>query len=66
MVTCCSPKIPPPLVEQLGEGGLMVIPVGGRIAQELLTLERTNTGIKVSRRLGVAFVPMIGANAFEN
>ena len=44
----------------------MVIPVGGRIAQELLTIERTNTGIKVSRRLGVAFVPMIGVNAFEN
>ena len=66
IVTCGAPKIPTPLVEQLEEGGLMVIPVGGRIAQELLTIERTNTGIKVSRRPGVAFVPMIGVNAFEN
>ena len=35
-------------------------------AQELLTIEKTSTGIAVSRRPGVAFVPMIGTNAFEN
>ena len=66
IVTCGSPKVPTPLVKQLEVGGLMVIPVGGRIAQELLTIEKTNTGIKVSRRPGVAFVPMIGVNAFDN
>ena len=66
MVTCGALRVPTPLVEQLEKGGLMVIPVGGRIAQELLTIEKTNTGITVSRRPGVAFVPMIGVNAFEN
>jgi len=66
MVTCGAPRVPTPLVDQLEKGGLMVIPVGGRIAQELLTIEKTNTGITVSRRPGVAFVPMIGVNAFEN
>ena len=66
MVTCGAPRVPTPLIDQLEKGGLMVIPVGGRIAQELLTIEKTNTGIAVSRRPGVAFVPMIGANAFEN
>jgi protein-L-isoaspartate O-methyltransferase len=44
----------------------MVIPVGGRGAQELLTVERTTDGISVFRRPGVAFVPMIGVNAFDN
>ena len=66
MVTCGAPRVPTPLIDQLEKGGLMVIPVGGRIAQELLTIEKTSTGIAVSRRPGVAFVPMIGANAFEN
>ena len=66
MVTCGAPRVPPPLIDQLEVGGLMVIPVGGRITQELLTVERTSDGISVSRRPGVAFVPMIGANAFDD
>ena len=66
MVTCGAPRVPPPLIDQLEIGGLMVIPVGGRVAQELLTIERTSRGISVSRRPGVAFVPMIGVNACES
>lgn len=66
MVTCGAPRVPSPLINQLEVGGLMVIPVGGRVAQELLTVERTTEGISVSRRPGVAFVPMIGVNAFED
>ena len=66
MVTCGAPRVPPPLIDQLEIGGLMVIPVGGRGAQELLTVERTTDGISVFRRPGVAFVPMIGINAFDN
>jgi len=66
MVTCGAPNVPTPLIDQLEIDGLMVIPVGGRVAQELLTIQRTSHGISVSRRPGVAFVPMIGANAFED
>ena len=66
MVTCGSPRVPKPLVDQLDFDGLMVIPVGGRVAQELLTIKRTKDGIEVNRRPGVAFVPMIGTNAFES
>ena len=65
MVTCGAPRVPPPLIDQLEIGGLMVIPVGGRVVQELLTVERTTDGISVLRRPGVAFVPMIGVNAFD-
>ena len=42
MVTCGAPRVPPPLIDQLEVGGLIVIPVGGRVAQELLTVERTH------------------------
>ena len=66
MVTCGSPQVPKPLVDQLDFDGLMVIPVGGRVSQELLTIKRTKVGIEVNRRPGVAFVPMIGTNAFES
>ena len=65
MVTCGAPRVPPPLIDQLEIGGLLVIPVGGRVVQELLTVERTTDGISVLRRPGVAFVPMIGVNAFD-
>jgi len=66
MVTCGAPRVPPPLIDQLAVGGLMVIPVGDRVAQELLTVERTADGISVFRRPGVVFVPMIGVNGFDN
>ena len=66
MVTCGSPRVPKPLVDQLDFDGLMVIPGGGRVSQELLTIKRTKGGIEVNRRPGGAFVPMIGTNAFES
>ena len=61
IVTCAPEAVPRPLVDQLREGGRMIIPVGDpRRGQELYLLEKR--GAEVVRRaiLPVRFVPMTG------
>lgn len=60
IVTCAPEKIPQPLVDQLKEGGRIVIPVGPAGDQELYVLRKK--GDKVEKRvvLPVRFVPMTG------
>jgi len=59
-VTCGAPGVPGPLAEQLGEGGVMVIPVGGLEHQSLLRVRKVG-GRTATEDLGsVIFVPLIG------
>jgi len=59
LVTAAAPRIPEPLIEQLREGGRLVVPVG-EPWQMLEVHERTKTGTRVERVLDVMFVPMTG------
>jgi protein-L-isoaspartate(D-aspartate) O-methyltransferase len=59
IVTCAPEKVPQPLVDQLKDGGRMVIPVGERLAQQLYLLEKKNGQLKESATLPVRFVPML-------
>ena len=59
IVTCAPQNVPQPLVDQLKDGGRMVIPVGERFAQELYLLEKKNGRLKESVTLPVRFVPML-------
>ena len=58
IVTCSPTHIPEKLKEQLAEGGLMIIPVGPRFAQELVLLKKKNGKIKQTDVIAVRFVPM--------
>ena len=60
--TAAPPSVPTPLVYQLNLDGILVIPVGEiGLFQELLKIEKKESGEIVTRRLGgVAFVPMRG------
>jgi protein-L-isoaspartate(D-aspartate) O-methyltransferase len=58
IVTCAPDRVPQPLVDQLKDGGRMVIPVGDRFAQQLYLLEKKNGQLKQSATLPVRFVPM--------
>jgi protein-L-isoaspartate(D-aspartate) O-methyltransferase len=58
IVTCAPDKVPQPLVDQLKDGGRMVIPVGDKFAQQLYLLEKKNGQLKQSATLPVRFVPM--------
>jgi protein-L-isoaspartate(D-aspartate) O-methyltransferase len=65
IATAALPEIPQTLIDQLGEGGIIVAPVGETGAQELVV------GVKKEGKLiervvcGVRFVKLIGAYAFE-
>ncbi len=64
IVTCAPPYIPQPLLNQLAEGGKMVIPVGS-LWQELKLLEKINSNIKSRNIIPVRFVPMTGKRVKE-
>jgi len=59
MVTAAAPRVPRPLVEQLKEGGRMVLPLGER--GQLLTLLTKKAGaVEIRELFPVVFVPMTG------
>jgi len=60
IVTCAPERVPQPLVDQLKEGGRMIIPVGAKFAQELYLLEKKDGRLEQSAVLPVRFVPMAG------
>jgi protein-L-isoaspartate(D-aspartate) O-methyltransferase len=59
IVTAAPDHVPQPLVDQLREGGRMVLPLG-QWDQELVRLRRSRTGILSEDLLPVRFVPMTG------
>lgn len=59
IVTAAPQEIPEPLVEQLKEGGRMIIPVGD-FFQELYLIRKEKGSIKKMKKLPVRFVPLQG------
>ncbi|MGC8709516.1 MAG: protein-L-isoaspartate O-methyltransferase, partial [Thermoplasmata archaeon] len=57
--------IPQVLLEQLSEGGIMVIPVGGHYFQDLYRVIKRKGEIVKENHGSVAFVPMIGKFGFK-
>nr|WP_319494492.1 protein-L-isoaspartate(D-aspartate) O-methyltransferase [uncultured Desulfobacter sp.] len=66
MVTAGGNKIPEPLVDQLVEGGRLIMPVGGLHSQELLRIEKTSTGIRTFNLGGCRFVKLIGEHGWPS
>ena len=66
MVTAGGNQVPEPLVNQLVEGGRLVMPVGGLHSQELLRIEKTSTGIKTTNLGGCRFVKLIGEHGWSS
>ncbi len=60
IVTCSPEKVPQPLVDQLKEGGLMVVPVGERYRQTLYLMRKTGGKLKSEALRATLFVPMTG------
>jgi protein-L-isoaspartate(D-aspartate) O-methyltransferase len=65
LVTAGAPKIPGPLLEQLTEGGRLVVPVGDRSIQELVRATRTREGHEAEKLLSCRFVPLVGEEGWE-
>ena len=60
IVTCAPEKVPQPLVDQLKDGGRMIIPVGPLWDQELVLLRKHGDQLDQRAVLPVRFVPMTG------
>lgn len=61
IVTCSPERVPTPLVEQLAEGGLMVVPVGERYQQTLYLFRKEKGKLERVALMPTLFVPMTGA-----
>jgi protein-L-isoaspartate(D-aspartate) O-methyltransferase len=66
VVSAASPSIPQALVDQLADGGRMLIPVGARDTQELVLVKKTGFAVTEEKVEGeVTFVPLLGRFAWN-
>jgi protein-L-isoaspartate(D-aspartate) O-methyltransferase len=65
LVTAGGPSIPPPLFQQLGEGGRMVVPVGDAVNQVLTVVEKVRGEMKTRACGECKFVKLVGKYAWE-
>jgi len=59
LVAAAPEEIPPELLDQLDEGGRLVIPVGGRRGQQLIRITRRGNDFEREQLLPVTFVPLV-------
>lgn len=65
LVTAGAPRVPPPLIEQLAEGGVMVAPVGDFFSQQLVKLRNKGRRLETERHIPCVFVPLVGAEGWQ-
>jgi len=67
IVTACSETLPQPLVDQLAEGGRLIIPVGAPFGvQDLILAEKHDGEVEYRETLPVQFVPLTGNHRTVN
>ena len=66
LVGAAAPEIPPAYVEQLAEGGRLLIPLGGRDEQVLHLFTRRGEVLERKDLAPVRFVPLVGRHSWES
>jgi protein-L-isoaspartate(D-aspartate) O-methyltransferase len=67
LVTAAAPSIPAPLVRQLADNGILVLPVGDwKRTQELVIVRKIAGAVSVEQSVGCRFVPLIGSAGFPD
>jgi len=66
LVAAAAPEVPRPLLEQLAEGGRMVVPVGRQEEQLILSIRRSSGEFIVKRGESCRFVPLLGRYGWRN
>lgn len=65
LVTAAAPAVPPPLIEQLAEGGRLVIPVGSAKDQDLLRVTKIGGQATQQSLFACRFVPLLGRYGWQ-
>ena len=65
LVTAAAPDVPEPHVDQLAEGGRLVVPVGARETQVIRVVERHGERLITTDLQGACFVPLIGRHGWH-
>jgi len=65
IVTAAAPDVPEPLLNQLYEGGKLVIPVGDLEMQKLRSITKVEGGFETREVFGFKFVPLIGKRGWN-
>ncbi len=65
LVSAAGPTVPQPLVEQLADGGRMLVPVGGKDEQTLRLLTKRGGEVETKDVAPVRFVPLLGTHGWE-
>jgi protein-L-isoaspartate(D-aspartate) O-methyltransferase len=60
LVSAGAPSVPEPLLQQLAEGGRLLVPVGSLEEQRLVLYRRVNGQIESREVAPVRFVPLVG------
>jgi protein-L-isoaspartate(D-aspartate) O-methyltransferase len=66
LVSAASPKVPEPLVEQLAEGGKLLIPLGSMEEQDLVMFTKRGQELVRESILPVRFVPLLGTHGWAD
>jgi len=65
IITAGAPKIPEPLLNQLGDGGRMIIPIGDKFSQELIKVTKVKDDYEEKNLGGCRFVDLIGTHGWK-
>jgi protein-L-isoaspartate(D-aspartate) O-methyltransferase len=65
LVGAGAPSVPQPLLDQLAEGGRLLIPIGDREVQKLILAHRKNGAIETTDIAPVRFVPLLGSHGWS-
>ena len=65
LVAAAAPSVPDPLLNQLTDGGKMIIPVGSRFSQTLEVWDRSGETYHRKSNIPVVFVPLVGKDGWQ-
>jgi protein-L-isoaspartate(D-aspartate) O-methyltransferase len=65
LVGAGAPSLPQPLVEQLADGGRLLVPVGDREEQKLMLVQKRGDTVEAKEIAPVRFVPLVGSHGWS-
>ena len=66
LVAAATDVVPPPLVDQLRDGGILVIPLGDALAQSLVAIRKADGRLETRELTACRFVPLVGSSPPED